>query len=32
MAMMRKGQVQGVERGDVQSQVEFVSQILGLIA
>lgn len=32
MNMIRKGQVQGVERGDVRSQVEFVSQIFGLIA
>ncbi|MBD2157642.1 IS6 family transposase [Leptolyngbya sp. FACHB-16] len=30
--MIRKGQVQGVERGDVRSQVEFVSQIFGLVA
>ena len=30
--MMRKGQVQGVERGDVRSQVGFVSQIFGLVA
>ena len=32
MNMMRKGQVQGVDRGDVQSQVEFVSQLFGVIA
>jgi len=32
MNMIRKGQVQGVERGDVRSQVEFVSQIFGLVA
>ena len=32
MNMMRKGQVQGVERGGVRSQVEFVSQIFGLTA
>ena len=32
MNMMRKGQVQGVERGDVRSQVEFVAQIFGLVA
>jgi transposase, IS6 family len=30
--MIRKGQVQGVERGDVRAQVEFVSQIFGLAA
>ena len=32
MNMLRKGQVQGVERGDVRAQVEFVSQIFGLVA
>ena len=32
MNMMRKGQVQGVEKGDVGAQVEFVSQIFGLVA
>ena len=32
MNMMRKGQVQGVDKGDVRSQVEFVSQIFGLVA
>jgi IS6 family transposase len=32
MNMIRKGQVQGVEKGDMRSQVEFVSQIFGLIA
>ena len=32
MNMMRKGQVEGVEKGDVRSQVEFVSQIFGLAA
>jgi hypothetical protein len=30
--MIRKGQVEGVERGDVRAQVEFVSQIFGVIA
>lgn len=30
--MIRKGQVQGVERDDGRSQVEFVSQIFGLVA
>lgn len=32
MNMIRKGQVEGVERGDVRAQVEFVSQIFGIIA
>lgn len=32
MNMIRKGQVEGVERGDVRAQVEFVSQIFGVIA
>lgn len=32
MSMIRKGQVQEVERDDVRSQVEFVSQIFGLVA
>lgn len=32
MNMIRKGQAQGVERGNVRSQVEFVSQIFGLVA
>jgi IS6 family transposase len=32
MNMIRKGQAQGVERGDVRAQVEFVSQIFGLVA
>lgn len=32
MNMIRKGQVQGVKRGDVRAQVEFVSQIFGLVA
>jgi len=31
MNMIRKGQVEGVERGDVQAQTEFVSQLLGLL-
>jgi transposase, IS6 family len=30
--MIRKGQVEGVERGDVRAKVEFVSQIFGVIA
>jgi len=32
MNMIRKGQVQGVEKDDVRSQVEFVSQIFGVVA
>lgn len=32
MNMIRKGQVQGVERGDIQATVEFLSQIFGLAA
>ncbi|MBD1995953.1 DDE-type integrase/transposase/recombinase, partial [Leptolyngbya sp. FACHB-541] len=32
MNMIPKGQVQGVKSGDVRSQVEFLSQIFGLIA
>lgn len=32
MNMIRKGQVQGVEKGDIMSQVEFVSQIFGVAA
>jgi len=32
MNMVRKGQVQGAEKGGVSAQVEFVSQIFGLVA
>ena len=32
MSMLRKGQVQGVVKGDIRSQVEFVSQIFGVAA
>jgi len=32
MNMLRKGQVQGVEKGEVRAQVEFVSQVFGLVA
>lgn len=32
MNMIRKGQVQGVERGDVQAQAKFVCQIFGVVA
>ncbi len=30
MNMIRKGQVQGVEKGDVRAQIEFVSQVFDL--
>ena len=32
MNMIRKGQVQGVDKGNVRSQVEFVSQLFGIVA
>ncbi len=32
MNMVRKGQVQGVAKGDVRSQTEFVSQLFGIVA
>lgn len=32
MNMIRKGQVQGVNKDDVRSQVEFVSQLFGVVA
>ncbi len=32
MNMIRKGQVQGVAKGDIRSQIEFVSQIFGVVA
>jgi len=32
MNMIRKGQVQGVERGDIHAQVEFVYQFFGVAA
>jgi transposase-like protein len=32
MNMIRKGQVQRAEKGDVRAQVELVSQIFGLVA
>ncbi len=32
MNMIRIGLVQGVEKGDVRSQIEFVSQIFGIVA
>lgn len=32
MNMIRKGQIQGVEKGDILGRVEFVSQIFGVAA
>ena len=32
MNMLRKGQVQGVTKGDIRAQAEFVSQIFGVAA
>lgn len=32
MNIIRKGQVQGVDKGDARSQVEFVSQLFGIVA
>lgn len=32
MNMLRKGQVQGVAKGDIRVQVEFVSQMFGVAA
>ncbi len=32
MNMIRKGQIQGVEKGDILGQLEFVSQIFGVVA
>jgi transposase-like protein len=32
MNMIRKGQVQGVARGDLMASVEFVSKIFGVVA
>ncbi len=32
MNMIRKGQILGVEKGDILGQVEFVSQIFGVAA
>lgn len=32
MNMIRKGQIEGVEKSDILSQVEFVSQIFGVAA
>jgi hypothetical protein len=30
--MIRKGQIQGVAKGDIKAPVEFVSQIFGIVA
>lgn len=32
MNSIRKGQIQGIEKGDIQAQAEFVSQIFGVVA
>jgi transposase-like protein len=32
MNSIRKGQIQGIEKGDIQAQAEFVSQIFGVAA
>jgi len=32
MNMIRKGQIHGVEKGDIQAQAEFLSQIFGVAA
>jgi hypothetical protein len=32
MNMIRKGQIQGVAKGDIRAQTEFVSQIFGVAA
>ena len=32
MNMIRKGQIQGIEKGDIKGQVEFVSQLFGVAA
>jgi transposase-like protein len=32
MNMIRKGQIQGIEKGDIKAQIEFVSLIFGAIA
>jgi len=32
MNMIRKGQINGVEKGDIRAQAEFVSQIFGVVA
>ena len=32
MNMLRKGQIQDVDKGEVRVQMEFVSQIFGIVA
>jgi len=32
MHMIRKGQVKGVDRGDVMGQISFINQIFGIVA
>ena len=32
MNMVRKGQIQGVAKGDIRTQTEFVSQLFGVAA
>lgn len=32
MNMIRKGQIQGVEKGDISGQVKFIAQIFGVAA
>ncbi|RCJ29449.1 integrase [Nostoc minutum NIES-26] len=32
MNMIRKGQVKGVEKGDIGAQVKFVAQIFSIVA
>ena len=32
MNMIRKGQIQGAAKGDIEAQVEFVSQIFAVVA
>lgn len=32
MNMIRKGEVQGIKKGDIQGQVKFIAQIFGVAA
>lgn len=32
MNMIRKGQIQGIEKGDFKGQVNFIAQIFGMAA
>jgi IS6 family transposase len=32
MNMIRKGQIEGIDKGDIQGQNEFISQLFGLAA